>query len=157
MIDIRPAREEDSAFIVASQIRMAAETEGVQLDRATVERGVRAVFDDPARGRYYLAELDGEPAGCLLTIPEWSDWRNGTVLWIHSLYVSPQHRRRGVFRAFYDHLRKMVAADESLRGLRLYVDKTNTRARKTYEAMGMDGGHYQTFEWMKQLPRSARL
>jgi GNAT superfamily N-acetyltransferase len=110
---------------------------------------VQRVFDEPSIGRYWLAEADGDVVGCLLILPEWSDWRNGTVLWIHSLYVRPDHRRRGVFRALYEHLRGVVEADESLKGLRLYVEKANAAARRAYEAVGMDGEHYRLYEWLK--------
>ena len=148
-IQIRPGRREDAEYVVAFQRAMARETEGIELDEPTVRLGVRAVFDDPAKGGYYVAEAGGQIAGSLLTIPEWSDWRNGTVLWIHSLYVRPEFRRSGVFRAMYEHLRRMVEADESLKGLRLYVEIDNSAAMRAYETMGMDGEHYRMYEWLK--------
>jgi ribosomal protein S18 acetylase RimI-like enzyme len=149
MTRVRRAKPEDSAAIVEFQLRLAAETEDFRLDRATVAKGVRAVFEDAAKGEYLVAEADGRVAGCVLVLPEWSDWRNGTVLWIHSLYVLPEFRRRGVFRAMYEHLRRAVQADKALQGLRLYVEKDNAAARRAYEAMGMDGEHYRMYEWMK--------
>ena len=150
MIEIRPGRREDAPNIVDFQIRMAKETEDFALDRSTVEKGVQAVFDDPHKGAYWIAELDGEVAGCLLTVPEWSDWRNGTVLWIHSVYVIPSARRRGIFRMMYENLKTRVEQSADLRGLRLYVERENERAQKTYNAMGMDGNHYKMFEWMRE-------
>ena len=150
MIEIRPGRREDASDIVDFQIRMAQETEDFALDRLTVEKGVQAVFDDPHKGAYWIAELDGKVVGCLLTVPEWSDWRNGTVLWIHSLYVIPSARRRGVFRMMYENLKTAVEQSADLRGLRLYVERENERAQKTYNAMGMDGNHYKMFEWMRE-------
>ena len=39
----------------------------------------------------------------------------------------------------------MVLADSNLRGLRLYVDKRNQHAQKTYEALSMNGEHYQMY------------
>jgi len=148
MIHVRPGEARDIERIVEFQLRLARETEDVRLDRATVTDGVRAVIEDPAKGRYWLAEEDGEVAGCLLTLPEWSDWRNGTVLWIHSLYVRPESRRRGVFRSLHAHLKRAVEADESLKGLRLYVNRRNAAAKRIYQAMGMDGRHYEMFEWL---------
>lgn len=145
---IRAGQPTDIPTIVDFQLRMAMETEDLALNRATVERGVRAVFDDTTKGQYWLAQIDGQIAGGLLTVPEWSDWRNGTVLWIHSVYVQPECRRLGVFRAMYDHLRQMVETDDTLKGLRLYVERANDRARRTYEAMGMDGQHYTMYEWL---------
>jgi GNAT superfamily N-acetyltransferase len=150
MFRVRAAGREDSAFIVDCQLRMAMETEGLALSGDTVALGVRGVFDQPHRGQYFIAEADGRPAGCLLTVPEWSDWRNGTVMWIHSVYVRPEHRRRSAFRALYAHLRQMVERDPALKGLRLYVHKDNHLASDVYRAMGMDGEHYRLFEWMKE-------
>ena len=149
MIEIRPGRRKDASNIIDFQIRMAKETEDFALDRPTVEKGVHAVFDDPHKGAYWIAELDGDVVGCLLTVPEWSDWRNGTVLWIHSVYVIPRARRRGVFRMMYETLKTTVEQSADLRGLRLYVEQENERAQKTYNAMGMDGNHYKMFEWMR--------
>jgi GNAT superfamily N-acetyltransferase len=148
-VDVRRAREAEAEAIAGFQIAMALETEGLELDPQTVRAGVRAVFDDPSRGSYWVAEEGGEVVAGLLVVPEWSDWRNGTVWWIHSLYVRPQFRRRGVFRTLFEHLRGLVEADDSLKGLRLYVERNNAAACHTYEAMGMDGEHYRLYEWMK--------
>lgn len=148
-MDIRPGRREDAADIVDFQIRMAEETEAIALDRPTVEKGVQAVFEDPRKGAYWIAEADGETVGCLLTVTEWSDWRNATVLWIHSVYVVPAARRRGVFRLMYQTLKKRVEASSEVQGLRLYVATENVAAQETYRVMGMDDNRYHMFEWMK--------
>ena len=150
MIEIRPGRREDTPAIIDFQVRMARETEGIGLHRPTVEEGVQAVFNDPRKGAYWIAECEGETAGCLLTVPEWSDWRNGTVLWVHSVYVIPEARRRGVFREMYRALKAMVEASSDLRGIRLYVATENPGARETYRVMGMDDGRYHMFEWMEE-------
>ena len=149
MTVVRPGRIADADTIVDFQIRMAAETEQLVLDRDRVGKGVKAVFEDPAKGAYWVAEQAGRVVGGLLTVPEWSDWRNGTVLWIHSLYVIPEARGQGVFRALYATLREQVEASGDLCGLRLYVDRGNDRAQSVYEALGMDGEHYRVYEWMK--------
>ena len=78
----------------------------------------------------------------LMTVPEWSDWRNGTVLWIHSVYVLPRERRRKIFTALYEHLLRRVEQSENLVGLRLYVDKRNEPAQHVYESLGMTREHY---------------
>jgi ribosomal protein S18 acetylase RimI-like enzyme len=148
-VKVRPGLLFDVDVIAGLQVQMALETENLKLDLPTVTMGVSAVFDDPAKGKYWVAEIGDEFAGCLLTVPEWSDWRNGTVLWIHSVYVLPQFRSQGVYRALYKHLKTMVSESRDLRGLRLYVEKTNVAAQKVYRALGMDGEHYQLFEWMK--------
>ena len=147
--EIRAALSGDAPAIVDFQLRMARETEDLELDRGTVTRGVEAVFADPAKGAYWIAERGGRLAGCLLTTFEWSDWRNGTVLWIQSLYVLPEERGRGIYRALYEHLKRRVEADPGLKGIRLYVDRRNAVAQRVYARLGMTREHYDLFEWMK--------
>lgn len=146
---IRQANVNDSASIVEFQLAMAMETEQLRLDEPTVIKGVAAVFSDPSKGIYYVAELDGKVVGSLLTTFEWSDWRNGTVLWIQSVYVRPEFRKKSIFSNLYKHIRNRVSSDENLRGIRLYADKTNTSAHEVYQHLGMTAEHYQMFEWMK--------
>jgi len=148
-MQVRPGRLEDVETMAEFQTMMAMETEGIRLDRPTVEAGVRAVFADSNRGRYWVAEADGKVVGSLLITPEWSDWRNATAWWIQSLYVREEYRRRGVFRRLFEHVRKLIEADDGLLGLRLYVAADNAAAQRAYEAMGMDGRHYRMYEWMK--------
>ena len=150
MITVREARKTDIDTVAEFQIRMARETEDLSLDPDTVRRGVAAVLDDQSKGAYRVAEMDGAVVGCLLTVPEWSDWRNGTVLWIHSLYVVAEARRKGVFRTMHRDLRDRIHQSPELMGMRLYVDHRNVSAQATYEALGMDGDHYRLFEWMKE-------
>jgi ribosomal protein S18 acetylase RimI-like enzyme len=148
-VEIREARLEDAPVIVDFQIRMARSTEDLELDPDTVTRGVAAVFADPAKGAYWVAEEDGRVIGSLLTTFEWSDWRNGTVLWIQSVYVLPEWRRRGIYKRLYEHLKRQVERSPDLRGLRLYVDQRNTAAQEVYERLGMTKEHYQLYEWLK--------
>jgi GNAT superfamily N-acetyltransferase len=148
LMRIREARADDAPVIVDFQLRMAWETERLRLDKSTVERGVNAVFTDTTKGKYYVAEAEGQLVACLITVPEWSDWRCGTVLWIHSVFVVPAFRRQGAFRRLYEHLRRQVVEDPDLKGLRLYVDKRNAPAKHVYESLGMDGNHYTLYEWL---------
>lgn len=149
MIKIRKGKKSDSGSIVDFQIRMAKETEQIDLEREIVKKGVDAVFKDPTKGIYFIAESDNRVIASLMITFEWSDWRNGNVYWIQSVYVLPEFRKHGVFKSIYQHVKDIVKNDKNVTGLRLYVDKTNVNARKVYEALGMDDEHYQLFEWMK--------
>lgn len=148
-LKIRLAHQNDAAAIVGFQLRMARETEGVELDLPTVTRGVQAVLDDPAKGQYWVAESGGRVVGSLLTTYEWSDWRNGTVLWIQSVYVPLELRRSGIYSRLYEHLRERVLDSPGLMGIRLYVDRRNAAAQRVYERLGMSREHYEMFEWLK--------
>jgi len=148
-IEIRPALPRDAEAIVDFQIRMALETEELELDPKVVARGVGAVLDDSAKGQYWVADAGGHLVGSLLTTFEWSDWRDGTVIWVQSVYVVPALRGRGIYRRLYEHLRDRVLASPDLRGIRLYVDRRNLPAQRVYERLGMSREHYEMFEWMK--------
>ncbi|MBL9023376.1 MAG: GNAT family N-acetyltransferase [Myxococcales bacterium] len=144
---VSPALLRHAASIVAGNQALAWETEQKVLDAARLERGVLAVLRDPAKG-FYLVAVDeaGEVVGQLMVTYEWSDWRDGTFWWIQSVYVVPPARRRGVYRALYQRALEMAKADNGVCGVRLYVERKNTPAQATYEALGMMRAHYEMFE-----------
>lgn len=146
---VRKAKADDINSILNFQLAMARETENIELDPDTVAKGISAVLNDPNKGNYYVAEKQGRIIGSMLTTFEWSDWRNGTVLWIQSVYVIPELRRKGVYSSLYSHVKKLVLEDHNLKGIRLYADKSNLTAHKAYNRLGMDADHYITFEWLK--------
>lgn len=141
-IIIRIAGPDDVPFLVDSNAAMALETEHKALARDVLTRGTQAVFGDPRRGFYLVAELDGKPAGCLLITYEWSDWRNGDWWWFQSVYVTPAARSAGVFRALYADVERRARAAGAV-GLRLYVERDNERAQQTYASLGMEEEAYR--------------
>jgi len=149
MVKIRDAVIADKEQIVEFQLAMALETENLLLDKYVVDLGVEAVFRDPSKGNYYVAENNGKVIGSLLITFEWSDWRNGQIVWIQSVFVDKDYRGQGVFKMLYEHIKSRVLNEENgFRGIRLYVDKSNESARKVYEKLGMENHHYETYEWM---------
>jgi GNAT superfamily N-acetyltransferase len=147
----REARQDDAGHIVDFQIAMAEETEQIRLDREICSKGVLAVLKEPKLGRYFVAEMDGSVVASTLITYEWSDWRNGFVWWIQSVYVIPASRRQGVYAGLYRYLQDLAKADINVRGIRLYVDRRNAPAKEVYTRLGMNGEHYQVFEWMKEF------
>lgn len=146
---IRKAKPEELSILCAFQQQMALETEKLHLDENTLSSGIQAVFNDPSKGCYYVAEEGNKIVGMLLITYEWSDWRNRTVYWIQSVYVLPEHRRQGVYKALYEHILNQAKESHSVGGIRLYVDNSNHQAKLVYTRSGMNGDHYQVFEWMK--------
>jgi ribosomal protein S18 acetylase RimI-like enzyme len=145
-LTVRPAVQTDAEFLARGNIAMALEAEHKQLDPATVRLGVRAVLEDPGKGRYFVAERDDQVVGQLMITYEWSDWRNGTFWWIQSVYVIPAARRTGVFRALFRHLETLAERDRSVCGIRLYVERENERAQATYRRCGLEDGGYRVME-----------
>lgn len=145
-IQIRDATPADQPIIVEFNSRLAEETEGKALDRDLIGPGVTALLADPSKGRYWLATVDDEIVGQLMVTYEWSDWRNGMLWWIQSVYVTKDCRRKGVFSIMYRHVQSLVQADSEACGIRLYVEKSNRRAQDTYRNHGMTDPGYQVME-----------
>mmetsp|Transcript_36305 Transcript_36305/g.44275 ORF Transcript_36305/g.44275 Transcript_36305/m.44275 type:complete len:101 (-) Transcript_36305:596-898(-) len=61
----------------------------------------------------------------------------GVIWWINSVYVHPEHRRKGVFRSLYDHITAISRANPLIKCVRLYVELANTSAQAVYSKMGM--------------------
>ncbi len=145
-LTIRAAIPADADTIAANNVAMALEAEHKRLDPVIARAGAHAPFADVGRGRYYLAEVDGRVVGQLMITYEWSDWRNGVFWWIQSVYVDPESRRQGVFRALYAHVESLARTDVGVCGIRLYVDRDNLRAQETYRRCGMRDGGYLVME-----------
>jgi len=152
---IRDAEAADAALLARWAQAMAWETEHKRLDEATVRAGVEAGLADGGKARYFVAMQDaplagretvGVAVGTLMLTREWSDWRNGDWWWIQSVYVAPDHRRQGVFAAMYRHVETLARATPEVIGLRLYVERANATAQRTYAALGMQDAHYAVYE-----------
>src|SRR5262245_19454396 len=153
-LTIRRATPADLEVLVEFNAALAWETEHKRLRTDVLTAGVRAVFADPARGFYTLALNErGEVIGQMMVTFEWSDWRNGWFWWVQSVYVRGDARRGGVFRALYKEIERQAAADPGVIGLRLYVERENTRARATYTALGMTE---TTYGMMEEYPLPGR-
>lgn len=147
MIDIiiTKGQIEDIENIAQFQVDMAMESEGTQLDKDTVTKGVSAAMADENKGLYYIARVDGKAVGSLMLTREWSDWNNGWYWWIQSVYVEPDYRRQGVYKSMYNAV-CTDAKQQNIAQVRLYVDKTNTRGQKVYSSLGMQESHYLIYE-----------
>jgi GNAT superfamily N-acetyltransferase len=142
---IRRATPADAVVVARFNAALAWESEHKRLDPGVLAAGVAAVLADPAKGFYVLAERGGEAVGQSSITFEWSDWRNGWYWWVQSVYVVEAERRGGVFRALFGHLRDAALADPTVIGLRLYVERDNDRAMRTYAAMGMTEEPYNLY------------
>ena len=143
---VRMATASDGDAFVRFNRAMALETENKTLDEGIVDPGVKAVFEDPTRGFYVVAESANDIVAVLMVTYEWSDWRNATFWWIQSVYVTPTFRRRGLYSKLYDFVRARARSEGNVCGFRLYVEKDNRVAQKVYESLGMSAADYLMYE-----------
>ena len=145
---IKKATIADVDWIAKFQLALALESENIKLNLDDVIKGVKHIFNESAFGFYVIAKNSTHnPIGSLLILKEWSDWRNAEIWWIHSVYISPEYRRQGLFQAMFKFIEDM-ARNSGVRGLRLYVDKTNETAKTVYSKLKMNNQHYELFEKM---------
>lgn len=146
IFEIRMAADQDRDNLVEFNCAMARETEGKELDTAVLTRGVGKLLADRSLGFYAVVEAEGRLAAALMVTTEWSDWRDGIFWWIQSVYVRPEFRRQGLYRALYTFVKELAAEERYVCGFRLYVERENTVAQRTYEALGMSETCYQMYE-----------
>lgn len=148
-VEIRIATAEDAQDLVKFNQAMALETEGKRLKTDILSLGVSAVFEDPDKGFYVVAEdVNGKIVGGLMATFEWSDWRNGWFWWIQSVYILPEARGKHIYSKLYDFVKEKAGNRSDVCGFRLYVEKENFKAQKVYEKCGMREKHYYVYEEM---------
>ncbi len=143
---VKPASTDNVAALVEFNRAMARESEDKGLDEEVLARGVRNLLSRPDEGFYLVAEYSGTLAGSLMVTYEWSDWRDGRFWWIQSVYVRPEFRRKGVYRALHERVRTLAKNTNDACGIRLYVERENTGAMATYQNLGMSETHYRLYE-----------
>ena len=143
---IRDAVLGDAQALCAFNAALAWESEGVRLNPETLARGVDRAFALPDLCRYFVAESGGKVIGQTMVTYEVTDWRDGLIWWIQSVYVDAPWRRLGVFRALYAKVVDAARASGTARMIRLYVEKDNRKAHATYQALGMAPSAYTIYE-----------
>ena len=143
---IRQAMLQDAEELAEFNMGIARETEGYELIPEVIRAGVETVIANPEKGFYLVVELDNGIQASLMVTYEWSDWRNGTFWWIQSVYVRAEYRGQGLYGILYERVKELAEQDESVCGFRLYVERNNTVAQKTYAKQGMQETEYLIYE-----------
>ena len=146
-VKIREAEKTDIPILAQHNQALANETENIKLNNKIILSGVSKALDREDC-HYFVAEFNGEVAGQIMITYEWSDWRNGVMWWIQSVYVRPEYRSKGVFRALFNHIEQLARNRTDVKALRLYVMQNNHSGKKTYEALGMRDSQYIVYEKM---------
>jgi GNAT superfamily N-acetyltransferase len=143
---IRLANVEDAAKIASFNVALARETEQRTLNRRIVGIGVRTLLTEPKHGFYVVADNGKKIVGMALITFEWSDWLNRQWWWLQSVYVDPAMRKQGVFSRIYGYIQELAERQGNVGGIRLYVEKENRTALRTYRSLGLSANSYRFFE-----------
>ena len=148
-MEIRRATLNDIKTIAEYNYNLAFETEDKKLDMEILTKGVKNLIEDENKGIYHVCEIGDKVIGQIMYTFEWSDWRNGTFLWVQSVYVDKEYRGKGVFKKLYNYIKDICDNDENICGIRLYVERENYVAQKTYSNLGMHECNYHMYEYEK--------
>ena len=85
---VRKADESDISTLIEYNRALADETENISLETGVLRLGIEKALD-LKDCHYFVAELDGKIVGQTMITSEWSDWRNGVMWWMQSVYVHP--------------------------------------------------------------------
>ena len=144
-IIIREAVKGDIAILVQNNQALAQETEALQLNKDVLKKGVEQALKRQ-ECHYFVAEISEKLVGQTMITYEWSDWRNGVIWWIQSVYVLPRYRKQGVFRSLFLHIENLALSNPQVKAIRLYVMNNNNTGQRTYKNLGMDDSGYIVFE-----------
>ncbi|MBT3921479.1 MAG: GNAT family N-acetyltransferase [Nitrospina sp.] len=144
-IKVREAHEGDLAILVLNNQALAIETEDLQLNKVVLKKGIEQALKRK-ECHYFVATIEGEVAGQTMITYEWSDWRNGIIWWMQSVYVLPDFRKQGVFRELFSHIEIRARGHKEVKALRLYVMQNNNAGKRTYQSMGMNNSGYIVYE-----------
>ena len=144
-INIREANSNDLLILVNNNQALAQETESLELNKNILRDGIEQALKR-RECHYFVAMMDENVVGQSMITYEWSDWRNGVIWWIQSVYVLPRYRKQGVFRSLFLHIESLARSNPQVKAIRLYVMNNNNTGQRTYKNLGMDDSGYIVFE-----------
>jgi len=144
-INIREANSNDLSILVNNNQALAQETESLELNKNILRDGIEQALKR-RECHYFVAMMDENVVGQSMITYEWSDWRNGVIWWIQSVYVLPRYRKQGVFRSLFLHIENLARSNPQVKAIRLYVMSNNNTGQRTYKKLGMDDSGYIVFE-----------
>ncbi len=144
-IFVREAEQSDVSTLIEYNLSLADETESISLDKNILRLGIEKTLE-LNDCRYLVAELDNKIVGQTMLTSEWSDWRNGVIWWMQSVYVNPDYRKRGVFQSILKYIENLAEKTLEVKALRLYVMDDNQIARRAYQNLGIKNSSYLVYE-----------
>jgi GNAT superfamily N-acetyltransferase len=109
--------------------------ERYSFDRLAASAAVSGLIRDPRRGSAWLVVAEGRAVGYFLVTFGWSLEYRGRDAFVDEIYLTPEHRGRGVGSKALAYAERAAAA-AGARALHLEVERFNVAARDLYRRRG---------------------
>ncbi len=143
---IQPADNSHIDALTDYNCRLALETEGKSLCADTVRNGVLRGLSVGGEVQYFVAVAEETVIGQVMLTREWSDWRDGWMAWLQSVYVAEEFRGKGVFRGLLNYVKDQLRLQSDVLCLRLYVEQDNEAAVAAYRRLEFEDPGYRVME-----------
>lgn len=111
-LNIRPARREDAAQILAFITELAEYEKARHEVLASVADIERTLFAEQATSHALICCRDGQPIGFAVYFFNYSTWQGRNGLYLEDLYISPEHRGSGAGKLMLKHLAREACAKD---------------------------------------------
>ena len=146
---VRIADLNDLDVLCSFSLLIAKETENKNVDDSLVKLGIESVLKDSKKGITFVACDKDKVIGCfMINGKEWSEWRNGFILWLTGTYTHPDYRRMGVRKVLYEHAKNWARSQPDVKGIRGYRHKSNNAIHSAAITGGMQETEYRINEIM---------
>lgn len=134
-VTIRPAVEDDAPTIVDLVRQLAVYERLEAFAQATPDDFRRHLFGTERAAEAIIAEADGRPVGFALFFSTFSTFRGRPGLYLEDVFVTPDHRGRGIGKALLSAVARR-AVDRGCARLEWAVLDWNAPAIEFYHAAG---------------------
>jgi GNAT superfamily N-acetyltransferase len=145
---VETATIEDLDQITELVMKLLEEQSDFTPDRATQERGLQLILEQPNRGRIFVLRNDHQLVGVVNLLFTISSAEGGMVLLLEDFIIPPTHRGQGYGSLLFNHVKEFAKAKNFLR-ITLLTDKISEASQKFFETQG--------FQYSSMIPMRLNL
>ncbi len=146
---IEPATIDDLPRLVDLTMALFEIEEDFHPDRKKQERGLRAILEQPNRGRIFVVRTDYEIMGMVNVLFTISTAMGGFVILLEDVIIHPDFRRQGYGSQLVDYV-IAFAQRKDFKRITLLTDKISEESQRFFESLDFRHSHMipmrRTFE-----------
>jgi GNAT superfamily N-acetyltransferase len=136
-VEVRPAREQDSAFILSLIKELAIYEKAEEAVVATEAHIKETIFGPDSIAHGLICNVEGQAVGFAVYFYNYSTWLGKNGLFLEDLYVTPEYRGAGAGKALLKYLAQL-AVEKGCGRFEWNVLDWNTPAIEFYENFGAE-------------------